>query len=139
MAFEASNPIQNEMPAVSKVEDLELKLASCNEKILAEKENKNPPRYSEHYNGLVGVFVELTEEYRKQKDFDKEMRLYDDQQALFSQYHDDREFVPWEMYKGGCCGYYEKKEDAIRYLENAFRLSQAAWKIYVSSLRFVWN
>lgn len=61
------------------------------------------------------------------------MQLYNDQQALFSRYGDDREFVPWEMYKGGCCGHYAKKGDAMGYLENAFRLSQDGLKKHVSS------
>jgi hypothetical protein len=131
MALEASNSTTVGMAALGKVDELELKLASYNEKILAEK--KTIPRYSENYKELIGVAVKLQEEYRKQKDFDKEMQLYKDQQALFSQYGDDREFVPWEMYKGSCCGYYAKKEEAMRYLENGFRLSQEGLKKYVSS------
>jgi hypothetical protein len=131
MTLEAFNPTTTGMTALEKVGELELKLASYNEKILAEKETT--PRYSEHYKELIGVIVKLREEYRKQKDFDKEMQLYKDQQALFSQCDGDREFVPWEMYKGGCCGYYAKNEDAMQYLENGFRLSQDGLKKYVSS------
>lgn len=67
--------------------------------------------------------MDLQKEYRDQNDFQKEMQLYNAQQELFSRYDDQREFVPWEIYKGGCCKHYEKKEEALKYLENAFRLS----------------
>lgn len=45
------------MTALEKVEELKLKLASFNEKILVGKEMK--PRSSEHYNELIGVIVTL--------------------------------------------------------------------------------
>ena len=122
------------MTTFGKAAELELKLAAYNEKI--QTDNKTAPRETKSYEDLVGVIVDLHQEYRKQKDFDREMRLYNDQQQLFSQHEDKREFVPWEMYKGGCCNFYDKKDDALRYLENAFHLSQAGMKKYVSLLPF---
>ena len=109
---------------------LEAQIASLNSAILANKEKA--PRYSEHYRELVEATTNLHQLYREQKDFDREMQLYDTQRDLFAAYGDERELVPWDLYKGGCCNHYGRKGDAIGYLEGAFKMSQGALKEYVS-------
>ena len=117
------------------LEGLEAQIISLDNAVLANKEEA--PRYSEHYRELVEAIISLREMYRKQNDFDREMQMYDIQQRLFTEYGDERELVPWEMYKGGCCYHYGKKGDAIRYLEGAFRMSEDALKKYVSVPLFI--
>jgi tetratricopeptide (TPR) repeat protein len=105
------------------VEQMEAQLAFLNQKALAE--NSEPPRYSKHYEAILTTISKLAKEYRKQNDFDKEMRLYQAQQNLFSQHWGERESVPWEMNMGICCVHYKKNEDALKVLDSAFQKSQS--------------
>jgi hypothetical protein len=114
---------------VGKVEELELRVASVNKQI--QDEAVEPPRYSTHYQSLVGAVIDLHKEYRQQNDFGKEMQLYETEQKLFSRETDGREFVPWELYKGACCNHYGKKDEAFKYLLNGYKLSQALWREFV--------
>ena len=114
------------------IEQLETQLATLNQEVLAE--NSAQPRHSRPYKTVLITVSKLAKEYRKQNDFDREMRLYQAQQNLFSQdeFWGERESVPWEMHMGICCVHYKKNEDALKFLESAFQKSQSIFKDLVS-------
>lgn len=127
MSLSAQPKTEEQTVEMEKVEELELRLASYNERIQADAGKS--PRNSEHYPKMVEVIVDLHEEYRKRNEFDKEMRLYDSQQELFARVGDERESTPWQLYKGACCDQYGKREEALTHLESAYQLSQTARKV----------
>jgi hypothetical protein len=80
---------------------------------------------------MLGFIAGLHEEYRKGKDVERVMQLYDSQEKLFARKGDVRESTPWHLCRGGCCGYYEKKGEAQRHLKTAHRMSLEGWKVGV--------
>ena len=131
----AANVVENDQ-ALTRIKELEAQLASCNEKILLE--GLGFPRRSKHYQELLNTAEELSGEYRKQDDFDDEMRLYLSQQERFTRGSDNSSnesgFITWEMCKGECCLHYKKKAEALQHLELAFQRSRDAVKDLVSPL-----